>query len=297
MSAIDFLLWLQGLRNGLLDGFFALITFLGSEEFLLAFLALVYWCYNRTVGLRLAVVFLASQYINSLLKTFTNVQRPGPPIVPLNEETTLGTSSWPSGHAQNSAAAFGTLAGLVRNTPATIVLLTLIFLVGLSRMYLGLHWPLDVLSGWAIGGLVALGALAVFSRAPQLDARRLGVAPLAGMLILPIVLLVLNLNDSNAKAAGAAMGLILGWWLERRTVGFEAPAPLVQQIMKAIIGLVVAFGLRIVLKPVFELLPLSYVPDVLRYLVIGLWVAWVAPMLFVRFLGRVGTVKQATAQS
>lgn len=296
MQAIDFLLWLQGLRNGVLDGFFALMTFLGSEEFLLAFLALVYWCYNRTVGLRLAVVFLMSQYVNSVLKTFTNVQRPGPPVVPLNIDTTLGTSSWPSGHSQNAAAAFGAFAGMLRRTEATIVLLLLVFLVGLSRMYLGLHWPLDVLSGWAIGGLVALAALALFNRAPQPDARSLGAAPIAGMLAIPIVLLALNLSESNAKAAGAAMGLIFGWWLERRTVGFEAPAPLVQQLIKALAGLVVAFGLRIVFKPVFELLPVSYAPDVLRYLVIGLWVAWLAPMLFVRFLGRVSAVERAPAQ-
>lgn len=297
MSATDFLVWLQSFRSGLLDGFFALATFIGSEEFLLGFLALVYWCYNRTMGLRLAIVFLASQYINGVLKTLTNVTRPGPPVSLLNEETTLGTSSWPSGHAQNAAGTFGTMAALVKRTSVVIVLLFTIFLVGLSRMYLGLHWPLDVVSGWATGGVVALAGVVLFNRFSQLDARHIGVAPLAGLLALPLVLLVLNLSDTNAKAAGAAMGLILGWWLERRTVGFEAQATWVQQVIKAAVGLAVVFGLRVLLKPVLEVLPIGYLPDVLRYFALGLWVAWVAPMIFVRLFGRASLVRAQEAEA
>src|SRR4051794_6684053 len=100
MTATDFLLWLQGLRNPLLDAFFGIVTFIGSEEFLLLFLAVVYWCVNRTLGLRLAVVLLCSQYVNEVLKNLTLVARPfeaNPAIQPLYPDTAIGTSSWPSG--------------------------------------------------------------------------------------------------------------------------------------------------------------------------------------------------------
>src|SRR5205807_1265836 len=111
---MDILLWLQGLRDPVLTGFFAAMTFIGSEDFLLPFLALIYWCVNRTLGLRVTLALIASEYANEVLKDLTNVARPGPPVVPLYEDTALGTSSWPSGHAQNTAAGWGTLAGLVR---------------------------------------------------------------------------------------------------------------------------------------------------------------------------------------
>lgn len=292
MTQIDLLVWLQGLRNPLLTQFFALMTFFGSEEFILAFLALVYWCVSRTVGLRLGLVFIGSQYANEVLKGLVNEPRPGPPVEPLHPETAPG-AAWPSGHAQNSAAAWGTLAGLIRDRRLTTFALILVFLVGLSRLYLGLHWPLDVLSGWVIGGILAGVGLGVFATWGRAMAGAPGLPWLAAGVVVPLALFAVYPTDNNAKAMGALIGLIAGWWLERRTVGFEAPAPLTQQAIKAVIGLVVAFGLRVALKPVFDLLPVAFVGDLLRYALIGLWVAWLAPWLFVRLFGRAAVVAPA----
>lgn len=292
MTQIDLLVWLQGLRNPLLTQFFALMTFFGSEEFILAFLALVYWCVSRTVGLRLGLVFIGSQYANEVLKGLVNEPRPGPPVEPLHPETAPG-AAWPSGHAQNTAAAWGTLAGLIRDRRLTTFALILVFLVGLSRLYLGLHWPLDVLSGWVIGGILAGVGLGVFATWGRAMAGAPGLPWLAAGVVVPLALFAVYPTDNNAKAMGALIGLIAGWWLERRTVGFEAPAPLTQQAIKAVIGLVVAFGLRVALKPVFDLLPVAFVGDLLRYALIGLWVAWLAPWLFVRLFGRAAVVAPA----
>jgi membrane-associated phospholipid phosphatase len=275
-----------------LTPFFALMTFFGSEEFILAFLAVVYWCVNRTVGLRLGLVFIGSQYANEVVKGLVIEPRPGPPIEPLYPETAPG-SAWPSGHAQNSAATWGTLAGLIRDRRLTTFALILVFLVGLSRLYLGLHWPLDVVSGWVIGAGLAVLGLAVFARWGRAAEGGRGPVWLAAGVGVPLVLLALYPTDNNAKAMGALIGLITGWWLERRTVGFEAPAPLARQAIKAVLGLAVAFGLRILLKPLFDLLPVPLVGDVLRYAAIGLWVAWVAPWLFVRLFGRAVVVAPA----
>src|SRR3954452_18540018 len=124
MDAINFLLWLQSLRNPVFDLFFTGVTLLGSEDFLLVFLAVVYWCVNRTLGLRLGLGFLSSQYLNETLKDLTGVLRPfatSQALLPVSRDSTLGTSAWPSGHAQNTAALWGTLAGLVRRRWLTIL--------------------------------------------------------------------------------------------------------------------------------------------------------------------------------
>jgi membrane-associated phospholipid phosphatase len=295
MTATDFLLWLQELRNPVFTGFFYLMTFIGSEEFLLLFLAVVYWCVNRTLGLRLALVMLASQFLNETLKDATNVPRPGAPIVPLYPDTTLNTSAWPSGHAQNTAALWGTLAGLVRRSWVMALAGAVILLVGVSRLYLGLHWPIDVLSGWLLGGLAAAIALALVARFPRVTVALVPPPWLLAGLALPLVLLALHPTNTTAKAAGAVLGLIAGWWLERRLVGFEAPAPLLTQVIKAVIGLVVAFGLRVVLKEVFAVLPWEIGADLLRYVILGLWITWLAPALFVRLFGRAPAGATATA--
>src|SRR5689334_25143562 len=111
--SMNFLLWLQGLRSPLLTAFFTAMTFLGSEDFLLLFVPLIYWCVNRTLGLRVASVFFASEYVNEVLKGVVAEPRPGPPVEPLAQDTAPGTA-WPSGHAENTAAVWGSLAGLVR---------------------------------------------------------------------------------------------------------------------------------------------------------------------------------------
>src|SRR5262249_17504902 len=152
-----------------LTAFFTAMTSLGSEEFILAFLAVVYWCVNRTLGLRLGLVLIGSQYLNELLKAWANTARPGPPIIPLALDTAQG-AAWPSGHAQNTAAVWGTFAALLRRPAVSVLALVVIFLVGLSRLYLGLHWPVDVVSGWAIGAGIAVLAVLLVARFGRVNA-------------------------------------------------------------------------------------------------------------------------------
>lgn len=284
MTATDFLLWVQSIRNPVLTGLFAAITFMGSEEFTLIFMALLYWCYDRAVGVRAVLVLTASYFLNVYLKDLFAVARPSSPLVPLYAETTLNTYAFPSGHAQASTSAWGMVALLARRTYLYIAAAIIILLVGLSRLYLAVHWPLDVIGGWLIGfGLILLGMLLI-----TLGSRYPRTLPwlLAGIAA-PLIMIVVHPTPDAAKAAGATFGVVIGWWLERRYIRFESTGTRTQQFLKIAIGLAVLFLIRFLLKPVLEILPGNLIEDFVRYVVMAVWVAAAAPAIFVRLFGRV----------
>ncbi|HUS13517.1 MAG TPA: hypothetical protein VM536_00685, partial [Chloroflexia bacterium] len=136
------------------------------------------------------------------------------------------------------------------------------------------------------GGLIAGVALLIVRSTPRgpvaAPAWLVPVGLGAGVLLLT----ALHPTEATIPLGGAALGLTAGWWLERRTVGFEAPAPLWQQVIKVVIGLAGAFGVRVLLKPPLLALAGESLGDFLRYALIGLWLAWVAPLIFVRLFGR-----------
>lgn len=137
---------------------------------LIAILAAVYFVVIRDVKTSLFVVFAIAMgaAVANLLKSL--VMRPRPDIVP--HLVDVGNSSFPSGHAMNSAIVYLTLATLMARTQQSrpvrlyvqgaAIFLTLI--IGTSRVYLGVHWPSDVVAGWCAGGLWAVLCSFVFNR-------------------------------------------------------------------------------------------------------------------------------------
>ena len=91
--------------------------------------------------------------------------RPSNLVYAIAQEEFFGKNSFPSGHAANSAIVYLTIAGLlsqvVRGRPTRNYVIAaavlLVGAIGTSRVYLGVHWPSDVLAGWSFGTLWALG--------------------------------------------------------------------------------------------------------------------------------------------
>ena len=134
---------------------------LGSETFFLLLLPLVYWNINRSLGARLGVLLLLSVALNDLLKVAFGLPRPfwSPGVRQLapSPETTFG---FPSGHAQNTAALWTCLALQSPRRMWIAAAFALLVLIGLSRLVLGAHYPLDVVGG----ALIGYGILWVFMR-------------------------------------------------------------------------------------------------------------------------------------
>jgi undecaprenyl-diphosphatase len=143
------------------------VTLLGSVPALALLVTLVAaWAFHRGAR-RIAVVLVAvsvtAQGLNSLLKLAFHRARPDVAWA----AAVLRSYSFPSGHAMVSTAAYGAIALVVSRLepglrwPAWIGVSLLVLLIGLSRVYLGVHWPSDVIAGFAAGALLVLaGSLA-----------------------------------------------------------------------------------------------------------------------------------------
>jgi len=278
---LEFIATVQSIGSPPLDLFFRAITFLGEEDFFMALLPLLLWCVDYTLGMRLGMLILASFCTNVSLKRIFRHPRPFvlDPGVKRYETTGYGL---PSGHAQAAVSVWGAVAAEIRQRWAWVGAVVLMILIGFSRVYLGVHFPTDVLAGWAVGVVVLLLYLRL--RRPVADwVRRSDLGPkLALILGLPLVLVVLSPDEVTTAAMGVFLGVSLGaLWLDRLG-GFDAGGTVWQRFFRFVSGLVVLFGLRFLLK---SILPgaegwLYAVLRFLRYAVLGLWIGLGAPWAF-----------------
>ena len=149
--------WIQSFSNSFLDLFFQGVTILGEETFILLFFVVLYWTINKDIGKFIGYSFFINLLVNTALKDFFHTARPigMDGIRSLRTYTATGYS-FPSGHTQAVTALFASLSIYSRKKAVYIISTILILLVGISRMYLGLHWPRDVVGAIIIGLAIVL---------------------------------------------------------------------------------------------------------------------------------------------
>lgn len=163
----------QGWRPPLLDGLLRGVSFIGYGLVALA-ITLVVAAGLYAVGRRWDAVFAAATLLGDaagvVLKTV--IARPRPEVGLAQDYDKLLSFSFPSGHATHAFVFYGYLIVVVAALPlsatwrrvAQAVLSLLIALTGLSRVYLGAHWPSDVVGGWLLGALTLWALLAARRR-------------------------------------------------------------------------------------------------------------------------------------
>jgi membrane-associated phospholipid phosphatase len=272
------ILWVQSHQSPLLDQAAVVASFIGTEAFFLVFVPLFYWCFSKRDGVRLTLVFLLSAYVNSLGKEAFKMPRPENGRVRVLYPSSGGGYSFPSGHAQNAVVFWGWLARTLRWKPYTIAFALLVLAISLSRIYLGLHFPADVVGGW-IAGTVILGALAVVDH--RISKRPVGwegrVLPWAGV-ALPLLLFPWRTSPVQAQIFGGMLGFCLGYLLESRWLHFSPLAPWRHQLAKALGGWIVGAALALVLR---VSLPVGDQYLFLQWALLGLWVSLGLPGFYV----------------
>lgn len=289
---------LESIRVPWLDTVMAAITHLGEETVFMVAALFVFWCVSKRHGYYLLAVGFAGTVLNQFLKLLFRIPRPWV----LDSDFTIVESaraqatgySFPSGHSQNAIGTFGGIARFTRRKWVRAAAIVAAVLVPLSRMYLGVHTPLDV-------GVAAVIAVAlVFALYPLMERSdsQHGVmgAVLAVMLALAVgYLLFVSLYPFPAdvdaanlasgvenawKLLGATVGMLVGWWLDVRFIHFDTRAVWYVQLIKLVGGLALLLGIRAALKAPLAAALGAGAGGAVRYGVMVLFAAAVWPMVF-----------------
>ena len=298
---MQFLYLLEKIRNPVFDFLFSAITHLGEELVFLVLAILIFWCVNKREGYYILITGLAGTVINQGLKLTFKIDRPwvkDPNFTIVESARAEATGySFPSGHTQNVAGTFGGIARYSKSTPVRIISITLLVLVAFSRMYLGVHTPLDVCVSLAIAAALVFLLYPVFATEERFHKLMPYVVGASVLLSLGLILFVFlmspeGVDPENLKSgmknaatlAGCTVGLVPVYFLDRYFIKFETDAKWYAQIIKVILGLGVVLLIKEGLSSVLvDLFKNEYLARGIRYFLIVMFAGVVWPMTFKYF--------------
>lgn len=319
MHEIEIILniWLQSM-GGWLSIPMQIISFLGTQYFQIMLFAWIYWCIDHKTAIRLGMVLIAGNSLNVALKWIFHAPRPywiNTAVKPLSTESSFGI---PSGHAMMSTIFYGRIALWLKKKWLTILIVAIIFLIGLSRVYLGVHFLSDVVAGLAFG----ISFLIFFTRLEQPVSKwlhqinfstRITVFFISSLLVIFFFSLLRYLLSSwqipgdwfkNVEIAGLAdsidpirmrdiftlaglgFGMMTGYaWIKKYDF-FQNPDNRMQNIIRLVLGfsglaVLLFFPVKIYEWLTPEVMKLGFI--YFHYFLISLWITGAAPVIFQKF--------------
>jgi membrane-associated phospholipid phosphatase len=289
-------------------------SFFGTENFFLLLIPALYWCLEGGIGLRVGIILLFSTSVNEALKLVFHGPRPfwySTDIIRYSSESSFGV---PSGHAQIAFGVWGMLAATIGKWWGWPIAILIILMIGISRLYLGVHFPHDVILGLLIGALLLWLVLRfwnpVTAKLKKMNPGQQILTAFLSSLVLILLSLIPYLwlkitywqlppawaeYGKNAVSlsgtlttAGTLFGLLTGLvWINQRG-GFDAGGPLWKRVLRYILGIVGVLFFYLGLKVVFGLIApytedlLPYILRYIRYVLVGAWISAGAPWIFVK---------------
>lgn len=299
VSLMELLKFLQCIRTPFLDSVFSVITMLGEETVFIVFGLIFFWCINKKQGYYLLSVGFVGTIFNQFLKLLFRIPRPwiqDPTFEIVESARAQATGySFPSGHTQSSVGLFGGICRSTKKIVTRVICIVICVLVPFSRLYLGVHTPLDVGVSYIIA-LFLIFLMYPFIYKAMDDKRGMRIFLFCMIALSVAYLLFVELfkfpadidvhnYTSGVKNAYKIFGCIMGLWfsyeIDIRFTNFDTRAIWWAQFLKFILGLIPVLFIKIVLKaPLNMIFGGHYVADAVRYFLLTAVAGGVWPISF-----------------
>ncbi len=299
---MEFLRLLEGVRVPALNAFMSAVTYFGDETVFMIIAITLFWCVSKRQGYYVFAVSIAGTTLSQWLKLVFRIPRPWvlDPNFTIVEAARAGAGgySFPSGHTQGVVGTFGALAMANKQKWLRAVCVALILIVPFSRMYLGVHTPLDVGVAFAL----AVALVAAFWPCYRDEERfaRTNVAVYCFLLALVLAYAAwVNLARFPADVDmenlthgvkngwslfGSGLGLIVSYWYDNKKLHFDVKAPLGAQLLKVGLGLALLMAIRVGAKTALAaIFGAALWTNAVRYFLMVIFAGCLWPMTFPYF--------------
>lgn len=299
-----FLYWLESLRIPVLNEFMLAVTYLGDEIAFLVVALILIWCADKRTGYYVLSVGFLGTIANQFMKLWFRIPRPWvlDPQFTILEQAREGASgySFPSGHTQSSVGTFGAIAYITKNRVLRWICIAAVILVPFSRMYLGVHTPLDVGVAAIMAGALIFGLKPVIlSKDHRVFPVFLGIMVAVSVGFLCFVELYpfpADIDPHNMASGlknaytllGSLLGLVIVYIVDEKWLHFPTKAIWWAQIIKVAVGLGLVLAVKSGLKTPLEAVFGALVGRAVRYFLIVVTAGIVWPLSF-RWFTKIGT--------
>lgn len=269
---------IQTVASPALDIIFQAITMLGEDFFIIFVATFIYWCFNKEMGYWMCWCLSFGNLVVSAVKVTFAVERPigYEGIRTLREHTAPGYS-FPSGHTHASANFFTSIARAVNRKRFWILAAVVPALVGISRLYLGVHWPMDVAAGYVIGIALPLVLWLVYRKYARHKALLFFIS---SAVFVPLCFIFTD-DTSFWKSLGFSLGVAIGAFIETKFINFEIDeVPAKKKAYRYIGGIILILIVYLGMK---ALLPTGPIYSFIRYLCIPVAATALWPYIFKKF--------------
>ena len=279
---LGFLKWLEGLRTSLLNTVFEGITLLGEETLIILLVVTLWFAVDKKLAQQVFFVTATSLSINGIIKNFARVPRPFTKGVSCVRPDTATGYAFPSGHTQGFATWSSFFAIKMKKMWFSILVGVLIGAVAISRLYLGAHYPSDVIVGVALGvGISAFGSY-LFGRVR--DVKKLYLWTFLGLV--PFIVYFLCVADplfaDLFKTFGMIGGMVAVSFLDEKAEPLSYEVAWWKKVIRIALGVVLAVALKEAIKlvNVFDVMQISLLIDAVRYFIVVMTVGYLCPLIF-----------------
>jgi membrane-associated phospholipid phosphatase len=295
---------IQRLKSPALTAVIRFITDLGTDKFYLPAILFIFWWIDEKKGFRLGILMLLSAWINTLFKSTFKQPRPFnfDPSLGLAYEGTYGA---PSGHAQYSLTFWVPIAAWIaggkpgrRRIVAWAAAIFFVLLIGFTRLYLGVHFPTDLLAGWGLGALI-LFLMHILS--PLFTKHLAGQTRSKNILAALAALIMISLYPGDRSLPAVFLGFCLGYNIMIKNFPFSPQSEIKEKklfvlLLRCVTGFAGLVAIYFVLRLLFpgegslfsdipfwgQNSPFYELGRFIRYGMVGLWASAGAPMVFQR---------------